>query len=196
VRVAVATKNLGKLNELRAIFAGSHFVLETFPDYAEPEEDGKTYLENALLKARSLCAQLQAAGVSAAVLADDSGLEVRALDGAPGIFSARYGGGSIAWPERRRKILAAMDDVAPDDRSARFVCTLVLISPDGIERNGVGTVDGFLTTQERGGGGFGYDPLFYYPPLKRTFAELTETEKNGVSHRRRAADALLAALSA
>jgi XTP/dITP diphosphohydrolase len=196
VKVAVATKNLGKLNELRTIFAGSHFDLETFPDYAEPEEDGATYLENALLKARALHAQLQAAGVSAAVLADDSGLEVRALDGAPGIFSARYGGGSIAWPERRRKVLAATEGVAPDDRSARFVCTLVLISTDGVERNGIGTVEGFLTTEERGGGGFGYDPLFYYPPLKRTFAELTEIEKNGVSHRRRAADALLAALSA
>jgi XTP/dITP diphosphohydrolase len=195
VKAFVATKNLGKLDELRAIFSGSILDLDSYPDYAEPEEDGATYLDNARLKAQALRAQLQAVGGSAAVLADDSGLEVRVLDGAPGIFSARYGGGSIAWTERRRKVLAAMDGVPLAERVARFVCALVLISPDGEEHSGTGTVDGILTTGERGTGGFGYDPLFYYPPLKRTFAELSEHEKNGVSHRRRAADALLVALS-
>jgi XTP/dITP diphosphohydrolase len=191
VKTFVATKNLGKLEELKAIFKGSPLELDSFPLYQDVFEGEESYAQNAALKARALAKQLQDGGIRAAVLADDSGLEVYALDGRPGVLSARYAGKDATWPERREKLLDELRDVPDDERGAKFCCAIVLIDENGREIPGYGEVEGTITHEERGRFGFGYDPVFYYRPLERSFAELSEDEKNSVSHRRRAADALL-----
>ncbi|HEY8321199.1 MAG TPA: non-canonical purine NTP pyrophosphatase [Candidatus Baltobacteraceae bacterium] len=195
MKTFVATKNLGKLAEMREIFAGSALELDTYPLYADVEESADDYVGNARLKATALAAQLREAGIAAAVLADDSGLEVAALDGRPGIYSARYAGVATSWPDRREALLAELRDVEPDRRGGRFVCSMVLLLPDGRELDGFGTVAGRMVEEVRGRFGFGYDPLFVPDGDTRTFAEFPEAEKNRVSHRRRAADALLAILA-
>lgn len=191
----MASKNAGKLRELRELFAGSRLDLDTYADYADVSEDATSYVGNAMLKARALDRQVREAGIEAAVLADDSGLEVDALGGRPGIFSARYAG-ETSWTRRRGALLDEMRDVPETQRSARFVCVMALIAPNGKPHVALGTVEGEITVREIGEGGFGYDPIFFYPRLNRTFAELTPAEKNAVSHRRRAADALLGSLHA
>jgi XTP/dITP diphosphohydrolase len=195
VKTFVATKNLGKLEEMRAIFAGSPLELDTYPLYADVAEGEHSYNENALLKARGLRKQLLDGGVRGAVLADDSGVEVDALDGRPGVLSARYAGKDAMWPQRREHLLEELRGVPESRRGARFVCAMALILEDGTELNSFADVSGWITTSVQGRFGFGYDPLFFYPPAGKTFAELTEEEKNRVSHRRRAADALLAQLA-
>lgn len=194
IQAFVATKNAGKLAELRAIFAGSPLELHAFEGYADVEETGDSYVVNALLKARALADQLHDAGIVASVLADDSGLEVDALQGGPGLYSARYAGVHVSWTQRRVLLLRELAAAPANGRSARFVAALALVRPDGESITAVGTVNGNITTEERGDGGFGYDPVFYYPPRGCTFAELTADEKNAVSHRRAAATALLEAL--
>ena len=193
-RVFVATKNAGKMRELRAIFADA-FELETYPGYADVAEGESSYRENAALKARALREQLVAVGIDAPVLGDDSGLEVAALGDRPGVLSARYGGANATWAERRRALLAELDAVAPDDRRARFVCALHLITSDGRETAVLATIDGELARMERGEAGFSYDPIFVEPRRSLTFAELPAEEKNRISHRAGAAAALLAALA-
>jgi XTP/dITP diphosphohydrolase len=194
VKTYVATHNAGKLRELKAILGGSELQLLKPRTLAEVAEDADSFAGNALLKARALATALSARRVDACVLADDSGLEVDALGGRPGIYSARYGGAEIGWPERRSALLAELRGVPPYQRTARFVCALVLIEPGREPITATGEVRGYILDSEHGAGGFGYDPLFLYPPLGRSFATLTEKEKNAVSHRRRAADALLSAL--
>lgn len=195
MKTYVATKNQGKLLEIRTMFAGSALALETYAAYADPDEGETSYVENALLKARALREQLCAAGISgAAVLADDSGIEIDAFGGAPGVLSARYAGESTSWPDRRAFLLHELDGVAAAGRGARFVCVMALILPDGNEIAVRGDVDGRIAEHERGDQGFGYDPVFYYPPIGCTFAEIPEREKNELSHRGRAARALLQAL--
>ncbi len=194
MKVYVATRNPGKLRELKAIFAGSQLELTSYRKYAAVAEDAESYAGNALLKARALAATLQEAGISAGALADDSGLEVDALRGRPGVHSARYGGTRIGWPERRATLLAELRGVPPFRRTARFVTALALIAPGQEPLLVSGDVGGYILEAESGSGGFGYDALFFHPPSGRSFAALSENEKNAVSHRRRAADALLAAL--
>jgi XTP/dITP diphosphohydrolase len=194
LRTFVATKNLGKLREMREIFAGSILELETYAPYRDVEETADTYEENASLKASALYQQLRAAGIDAAVLADDSGLEVAALDGRPGIHSARYGGLDLAWPARRALLLHELGGVGPERRQARFVSALAFVDHSGELRTVRGTVEGTITFSEAGEGGFGYDPLFYYPLRNCTFAQLEAGEKNAVSHRQRAAERLLETL--
>lgn len=195
LKTYVATKNLGKLAEMREIFAGSPIVLDTYPLYADVEESADDYVGNARLKAGALAKQLRDAEIVAAVLADDSGLEVDALDGRPGIYSARYAGVATTWPDRREALLAELHDVPSTLRAARFVCSMVMALPDGRMIDGFGTVDGWMVEEVRGRFGFGYDPLFVPDGDTRTFAEFPEEEKNRISHRRRAADALLAELA-
>lgn len=194
MRVFAATKNPEKLREMRQIFAGSPVVLETFDDYADVDETADSYEGNALLKARALAAQLRERGIRAAALSDDSGLEVDALDGRPGVYSARYAGAEAPWPARRAKLLDEMRGVAAERRGARFVCVMAFVAPDGRETVARGTVEGRIVTQECGDRGFGYDPVFYFPPEDRTFAQLSEEAKNAVSHRGRAGKALLTAI--
>jgi len=194
VRTFVATKNPGKLEEIKAIFTGSPLDLDIYPLYAPPPEGDANYADNAALKARALHRQLQEAGIDAAVLADDSGLEVDALGGRPGVLSARYAGEDATWPRRRERLLEELANAPSDQRAAKFCCAMALVLPNGEELPGYGEVEGVIGGEERGSFGFGYDPLFFYPPANRTFAEVEEEEKNRVSHRRRAADTLLSAL--
>lgn len=196
MRVFVATKNAGKLGELREIFAGSPLAVATFDAYADVVEGETSYAENAALKARALRAQLDAAGIEGAVLGDDSGLEVGALDGRPGVLSARYGGVAATWAQRRRALLDEVARSGSADRSARFVCALHLIDEAGEEFAVRAHIDGVIACAERGDAGFSYDPIFELPDRRRTFAELPGDEKNRISHRALAAAALLGAVAA
>lgn len=195
MRVYVATTNAGKLREMRQLFAGSPFAVETYAGYADPIEGDTSYADNAALKARALHAQLRRAGTPGNVLADDSGLEVYALDRRPGVLTAFYGGPKLPWSERRRALLAELAAARSRDRRARFVCALHFIDDGGREFAALGTVDGEIATEERGELGFSFDPIFHYPPYGRTFAELSDAEKNAVSHRAVAAAGLVGAVT-
>jgi len=193
--VYVATSNAGKLAEMEALFVAAPFTLARYPDYVSPVEGDASYAENAALKARALHAQLRVAGLPAYVLADDSGLEVEALAGRPGVLTAEYGGSDVPWSERRTRLLAELAGVPPGEaRRARFVCALHLIDDTGRELATFGAVEGEIAPEERGEDGFSFDPIFLYPPLGRTFAELSPREKNQVSHRAVAASSLRAIL--
>jgi XTP/dITP diphosphohydrolase len=190
----LASKNQGKLAEIRTMLAQSPLDIRTYPAYVDPEEGHESYVDNALLKARALFGQLQAAGISAAVLSDDSGIELDALHGAPGVDSAIYAGAHTPWPARLAKMI---DDVRRNDagrRGARFICVMAFIPPDGSELVVSGHVRGEIADAPRGEHGFGYDPIFFYPPIGKTFGEIPEDEKNELSHRGRAARALVQAL--
>lgn len=178
------------------MLTGSSIELDTFEKYVDPEEGDDSYVTNALLKARTLREQLSRAGINAAVLADDSGIELDALDGAPGVLSARYAGETTPWPQRLESMMNEVRELPEDRRGARFVCVMAMILPDGREIVVQGDVRGRITSELRGSNGFGYDPIFFYPPIGKTFGEIPETEKNQLSHRGRATRALLEALAA
>jgi len=194
VLIYVATKNEGKFRELRDLFAPHGWRLATFDDYPDVEEGDVSYADNAARKARALRAGLLAGGIVAPVLGDDSGLEVSALAGRPGVLSARYGSPGSGWHERRLQLLKELDRSCSPDRSARFVCALHFIGEDGRIVSVEQDVAGVISSAERGAAGFSYDAIFWYPPLDSTFAELEESRKNAVSHRGRAVASLLTAL--
>jgi XTP/dITP diphosphohydrolase len=174
------------------LLAGVPFEIRTLADCPAlemPEETGATYEENALIKARAV-----AAHTGALALGDDSGIEVAALDGAPGVRSARFGGPGLDDRGRVQHLLHLIEAVPDDRRAARFVCVIALVGPDGHETLVEGTCDGRITREPRGAGGFGYDPVFFYPPLAGTFGELSDEQKATVSHRGRAAAAARRAL--
>jgi XTP/dITP diphosphohydrolase len=156
-------------------------ALGDVPGASLPEESGDTYAANALIKARAAMRQ-----TGALSLGDDSGLEVDALGGRPGLHSARYGGPGLDDAGRCARLLGALAGVPAAGRTARFRCVIALVDPAGGERVVEGVAEGRILESPRGAGGFGYDPLFYYPPLDRTFAELADAEKGRVSHRGRA----------
>jgi XTP/dITP diphosphohydrolase len=190
MRVLLATTNRGKIHELGEILSGYGLEISGLETVAETElETGSTFEENALLKARYHHRQK-----GLITLADDSGLEVEALGGLPGVHSARYAEPGATDQERTRKLLEALGDVPKAGRQARFVSAAAVVWSGG-ERVFVGTVEGTILTEPRGSGGFGYDPIFYYEPLGRTFAELTRQEKWEVSHRGKAFRLLAAWLS-
>ena len=192
--LVLATGNPGKVRELRDLLAGIPFEIRTLANYSPfemPEETGTTYEANALIKARAV-----AAHTGALALGDDSGIEVAALDGAPGVRSARFGGPGLDDRGRREHLLRLIEAVPGDRRAARFVCVIALVAPDGGETLVEGTCEGRITHEARGAGGFGYDPVFFYPPLAGTFGELTDEQKRTVSHRGRAAAAARTALLA
>jgi len=185
--IVLATRNQGKIREFRRLVSGFHVEVKSLSDFGpipDVEEEGETFEENAVKKARFTARVL---GFPA--LADDSGLSVRALGGAPGIHSARYAGEGATDEERNRKLLDAMRGVK--DRSAAFECVIALAVPRGPCLVYEGICEGLISEEMSGTGGFGYDPLFYYPPAGKTFAEMTEEEKNAVSHRGKAMAALL-----
>jgi XTP/dITP diphosphohydrolase len=194
VKVYVATRNAGKLGEMEALFAGSGVVLTTYDGYEDPVEGDVSYADNAALKAHALHAQLRRAGIAGDVLADDSGLEVFALDRRPGVLTAFYGGAELPWSDRRRKLIAELAESGSADRRARFVCALHFVSAVGREFATMGTVDGEIAAEERGDLGFSFDPVFLYGPGGRTFAEMPAEEKNRVSHRAIAVAGLVAEL--
>jgi len=190
--LVVATLNRAKGREIAEILADLPYevrVLADVPGAALPEETERTYRGNALLKARAAARQ---SGMLA--LADDSGIEVDALGGEPGVLSARFGGPGLDDRGRTALLLERLRGVPPERRTARFRCVIAIVAPDGAAQVVEGTAEGVIAEAPRGAGGFGYDPVFFYPPLGRTFGELSEAEKARVSHRGaalRAARALL-----
>lgn len=193
MRLLVATYNRGKMAEYAELLQELPIELVSLADLGielEVEETGTTFAENALLKARTF------AEVSGMVtMADDSGLEVDALDGAPGIYSARYGGPDATDEDRYRKLLEEIADVPQAQRTARFRCVIALAWPDGRRAFTEGTIEGKIACSARGEHGFGYDPVFYLPEYRRTMAELPPETKNEISHRAVAARALVDKLS-
>ncbi len=184
----LATRNAGKLHEFRHMLAditGEVIGLDAFPSLPPVPETGSTFEENARLKARAV--QVQTGGW---VIADDSGLCVDALGGAPGVFSARYAGEQASDADNMAKLLAALRDVSAERRTARFVCVLALVT-ETEETCFTGVCTGTLTAVPRGSDGFGYDPLFIPTGDTRTFAEMTPAEKAVYSHRARATQALV-----
>lgn len=149
-------------------------------------EDGTTFMENAVIKAKAV------AGVAkdAIVLADDSGLEIDYLNGEPGIYSARYLGEDTPYHIKNTNLIARLEGVEDEKRSARFVCAIAAVMPDGTVLTETGTIEGRIGYEEKGGGGFGYDPIFYVPEFGKSTAELSEDEKNAVSHRGKALRAI------
>lgn len=190
MKIAIATNNPGKLREIRAILGGFFDEALSLSDLGidiDIEETGTTLTENALIKARTI---RDLTGLPA--LADDSGLMVDALGGAPGVYSARYAGEEHDDKKNNALLLKNLEG---KPRDAKFCSVIALCYPDGRELTAEGSVRGVILEEERGTGGFGYDPLFFSPELGKTFAEATPEEKNSVSHRSRALRAMLELLS-
>ncbi|CAI8959631.1 MULTISPECIES: XTP/dITP diphosphatase [Bacillus] len=184
--VVVATKNIGKVREFAELFERFDLEIKSlhdFPHIEEVEETGETFEENALLKADSLCKQL-----NSIVIADDSGLIVDALNGNPGVRSARYAGEQKDDQANIDKVLTELDGISMEKRTARFYCALAVAFPEENKESVIvnGTCEGKILEQRRGENGFGYDPIFYVEEYKRAMAELTSDEKNEISHRGRA----------
>ena len=180
--MVLATRNRGKILEFKELLSGFEIEVKSLNDFGPLppiEEDGKTFEDNAYKKAYFTSKML---GFPA--LADDSGLIVEALDGAPGVHSARYAGEGASDEENNRKLLEAMKGA--ENRKAIFVCSIIIAVPRGPALTYEGICEGEIVHDMKGGNGFGYDPLFYYPPLKKTFAQLSLEEKNRVSHRGKA----------
>ena len=181
----LGTRTPGKVKEIVSILGDSGWSFSSLPDFAyaeSPEENGETYSDNAIIKAR-----YYATATSMHALADDSGLEVEALAGAPGVFSARYAGENASDADRRELLLSELAKTKDNDRRARFVAVVAIASPHGTILNvSEGICEGIITVAARGAGGFGYDPLFIPDGYDQTFAELPEHIKNRISHRGRA----------
>jgi XTP/dITP diphosphohydrolase len=192
-QLLLATTNRHKIEELRELLRDAPYELisprELGLDLDVPET-GTSFAENAEIKAR---AWAQVAGMLA--LADDSGLEIDALHGEPGIYSARWGGRDMSYPERFRMLLARLDGVPPESRTARYRCAVAIADPQGVRVLTEGVLEGRIADAPRGAGGFGYDPIFEVPELRRTVAELSAAEKHRISHRARAVAAALPALA-
>jgi len=189
--VVLATKNRGKVRDFSDIFnqtglSGRVTLLDlsTFPGFPDVPEDGATFSENALIKAR-----VAAEHTGMIALADDSGIVVDALDGAPGIYSARFAGPNADDRANNEKLLRMMKDVPEKERTATFRASVAIVSPEGRETVVTGECRGLIADAPLGTNGFGYDPLFFYPPLKKTYGQMADSEKNSISHRRRAIEA-------
>ncbi len=180
LKMVIATANAHKLSEISQILRGIPariLSLQDFPHIPPIVETGVTFQENALLKARTVYH-----ATSLLTLADDSGLEVDALDGAPGIYSARFAGKAHDYPANNRKLLAALESLPDHQRGAQFRCVVALVGPE-MERVVEGIVPGYIIRELKGSGGFGYDPLFVPRGYHQTFAEMDEALKNRISHR-------------
>ncbi|WP_096153112.1 MULTISPECIES: XTP/dITP diphosphatase [Bacillus] len=184
----IATNNKGKVKEFQNIFSAKGYSvksLKDFPEIQDVEETGTTFEENALLKATEVSKTL-----NVVVIADDSGLEVDALDGEPGVYSARYAGNEKSDEANIDKVLEKLQGVPAEKRTARFVCVLAVAMPDGESFTVRGTCEGFIASERKGENGFGYDPIFYIKEIDKTMAQLSKEEKNKISHRARAIERL------
>ena len=183
MQIVLATHNRNKMKEMSAILGHLSvelLTLDAFPEIGDIPETGDTLKENAFIKAKTVH---QLTGLSA--LADDTGLEVDALNGAPGIYSARYAGPDATFDDNCQKMLKELHGIPIEKRTARFRTVIAFVN--GGEKEWVeGVAEGRIIEDKRGIGGFGYDPIFYYPPLRKTFAELDSVEKNSISHRGKA----------
>lgn len=193
--IVIASTNLHKIREFREMLKVYEHLdvlsLHNFPHYKPPEEKGKTFKENATLKALHAASALKKI-----VLADDSGLVVPSLGGAPGINSRRYAGDDATDTENRQKLLTELQGKKEHERSAYFECCLALAKPEGLIKCVTGICEGVIIKEERGRNGFGYDPLFVKYDYDKTFAELEDVTKNRISHRRKAFEKLLGSLEA
>ena len=188
-KLILATSNKDKAREIAEILDGTPFVVTTMKEEGfDPDivEDGKTFEENALIKARAV----HALASGAYVMADDSGLCIDALDGAPGIYSARFCCEDSTYPEKFAKIFEMLKDVPEEKRTAKFVCSIAVVRPDGSEFTVRGEICGILHEKPMGDGGFGYDPIFYVPEFGMTTAQMTKEQKNSISHRGKASRAM------
>ncbi|HIZ71520.1 MAG TPA: XTP/dITP diphosphatase [Candidatus Atopostipes pullistercoris] len=182
--IVIATNNKGKAKEFKSLFNDYGYKVKTlhdFPEIGEIPETGNTFAENALQKASAISREL-----NTIVLADDSGLEVEALNNEPGIYSARYAGEHGNDQKNNEKLLKELKNVPKEERKANFHCTLVLVGPGRDPLFVEGNINGFILFSPKGENGFGYDPLFYIPSLEKSMGELTEAEKNKISHRAKA----------
>ena len=183
-RIVFATGNAGKMKEVRMILADLGLEVRSMKEAGitiDIEENGSTYEENALKKARAV-----AACTNAIVLADDSGLEIDYLNREPGVYSARYMGEDTSYSVKNANLIQRLQGVPDERRTARFVCAIAAVLPGGQELTTRAAIEGRIGYEEKGNGGFGYDPIFYVPELHKTTAELTGEEKNLVSHRGKA----------
>ncbi len=181
--VVLATRNKDKIREIKQILRGLNIdvlTLDQFPDVPEVIEDGETIEANALKKAKAVSDATQLV-----TLADDTGLEVDYLNGQPGVYSSRFAGERATYDDNCKKLLGLMKGVANEQRTARFRCVMAIVGP-GIEKLVERTCEGFIINKKRGKQGFGYDPVFYVPDYDQTFAEMSLTLKNKISHRGRA----------
>jgi XTP/dITP diphosphohydrolase len=190
VKLLIATNNPGKLREYQEILANLPVELVSPADAGltlDPEETGSTFAENAIIKAQAFA---QASGLL--TLADDSGLEIDALNGEPGVYSARYGNTAKRDHEGRyRLVLEKLATIPSDQRTARFKCVVALATAETVVGTAEGAVEGVITVAPKGDGGFGYDPIFFVSEFGRTMAQLTSDEKNSISHRSRAVHAAM-----
>ena len=183
-RIVFATGNQGKIKEIRMIMEDSGYEVVSMKDAGiDPEivENGATFEENALIKAQTV-----AKYTKDIVMADDSGLMVDALDGEPGIYSARYLGEDTPYSEKNADIIRRLTGLKGEARSARFICAIAAVLPDGREITTSAAIEGVIGYEEKGSNGFGYDPIFFVPEYQKTTAELSEEEKNQISHRGKA----------
>ena len=188
-KIIFATGNEGKMKEKRQILGGEDVEIVSLKDEnlqdVEIVEDGKTFEENALIKASTISKL-----TGTMVLADDSGLEVDYMDKAPGVYSARYLGEDTPYTVKNNHIIDELKDAEGEERSARFVCVIACVLPDGRSITTRGTIEGQIGYEEKGSNGFGYDPIFYLPERGCTTAELSPEEKNKISHRGKALTAM------
>lgn len=182
-KVIFATTNKGKLKEIKSVLGDTYKIIsmEEAGITAEIIENGKTFEENALIKARTISKE-----TGKMVLADDSGLEIDYLNKEPGIHSARYMGYDTPYEKKNKEILKKLSDVPDEKRTARFVCVIACVFPDGREITARGTIEGIIGREIKGENGFGYDPIFYVPEYNKTTAQLSMEEKNKISHRGKA----------
>lgn len=187
-KLIFATGNAGKMKEIREILGRPGLTILSQKEAgitSDAEENGTTFEANALIKARAVAAQ-----TDALVLADDSGLEIDYLNGEPGVYSARYMGEDTSYEIKNQKILDLLAGVPEEKRTARFVCVIAAVLPDGREFTTKGTIEGIIGYESRGEGGFGYDPIFFVPEFGCSTAELTMEQKNKISHRGKALRAM------
>lgn len=193
MKIIFATGNAGKVREVKAMLADLDMEVLSMKEagiWAEAEENGTTFTENAVIKAKDIAGRMQ----DVIVMADDSGLVVDALNGEPGIYSARYLGEDTPYSIKNARIMERLAGLPVEKRSARFVCAMAAVLPDGQVLTTEGTIEGYIGYEERGNGGFGYDPIFMVPEYGCTTAELSAEAKNAISHRGKALAAMKAKL--
>ena len=191
--IIFATGNPDKLTEIREILSGMDVNVLSMREAGVNvgiEENGSTFEENSLIKAKSVAGALPDALRNAIVLADDSGLEIDALGGEPGVYSSRYMGEDTSYEIKNAALLERMKNVALPERTARFVCAVAAVMPDGTDHVVRGTIEGKIGYKPCGKNGFGYDPIFYLPDMSGSTAELEPEEKNAISHRGKALRAM------
>lgn len=185
-KIVFATGNEGKMKEVREILADLQVPVLSMKEAgisADVVEDGTTFEENAIIKARAIAGNIQNMKEGIAVLADDSGLEIDYLNKEPGVYSARYMGEDTSYHIKNQNLINRLDGVPQEKRTARFMCVIAAVLPDGKVITTQGTIEGKIGYKECGQGGFGYDPIFYLPDMSKSTAELTADEKNAISHR-------------